>query len=155
MAKTFSTEIRSPILEKAVSTSHSSRLTRSLSCPLLSTAPLDLPTRESRDDSVTTPTQKRTRRKRMIIPTDSDLDDDEFLKLAQVLNEKSDQKSQSFDEKDETIGNDRPQRKIADRLGDSFHSRAARAERKQTAIVNKLVREAKKVAKKKKKVEFR
>ena len=49
----------------------------------------------------------------------------------------------------------RPQRKIPDRLGDSFHTKAARAERKQTAIVNKLVREARKVAKKKKKVEHR
>ena len=83
--------------------------------------------------------------------------------LASVLHDKSDQETQNVAEKSEkrtevdesSIGCDRPQRKIPDRLGDSFHSRAARAERKQTAIVNKLVREAKKVAKKKKKVECR
>ena len=181
-------------------TSHSEKprvtLKRSQSCPIITAAYITalespLPTTktitptaaplEQNDNTPTQSNQKRIRRKRMIIPIDSDYDDtdDEILNLAQIneVLRNSAAAAISITEADKTIespessprpvevasetqrltddAQQRPQRKIPDRLGDSFHTKAARAERKQTAVVNKLVREARKVAKKKKKVEHR
>ena len=72
------------------------------------------------------------------------------------------EKIENEEENEEKLTPTRPQRKMPEKLEktrrnleEAYHAKAARVERKETAMVNRLVREARKVAKKKKKVEHR